>query len=78
MSKEAVGDLYNRVKDVYNQIKGTGNITPEQKNSLNDLNYAMQYKANDIKSGTYKTASEEISDVMDASKGILNYMRKGL
>ncbi|MBL7050983.1 hypothetical protein ISS04_02345 [Candidatus Woesearchaeota archaeon] len=77
LSKEAVGDLYNRVKDVYNQVKESGNITSEQQDQLNDINYAMQYKSNDIKSGTYKTASEEISDVMDASKGILNYIRGG-
>ena len=75
LSKEAVGDLYNRVKDVYNQVKESGNITSEQQNRLDDINYAMQYKSNDIKSGTYKTASDEISDVMDASKKILNYFR---
>ncbi len=75
LSKEAVGNLYDRVKDVYNQIKETGEITGDQQNQLNDINYAMQYKSKDIQSGVYKTAGDEINDIMTASKGILNYMR---
>ena len=76
LSQEPAEELYQRVKSMYQQIK-EGNIGSPEMNKLNDLSYAFDYKKNDIASGHYKMASEEIDDMMSASRSLINYMRQG-
>lgn len=75
LSKEPVSELYNKVKDIYQTIKQTGEMTSEQQNAVNDFNYAVQYKAEDINKGAYETPGEAVSNIISASKQIINYMR---
>ena len=76
LSQEPAEELYQRVKSMYQQVK-EGNIGSPEMNKLNDLSYAFDYKKDDIASGNYQMASEEIEEMMSASKSLINYMRHG-
>jgi len=77
LSKEPVSELYDKVKDIYQTVKQTGQMTSEQQNAVNDFNYAVQYKSEDIHKGAYEIKSEAVSNIISASKQIINYMRQG-
>ena len=74
LSQEPAEELYQTVKSMYQQVK-EGNIGSSEMNKLNDLSYALDYKQKDMQSGNYKVASEQIEDIMSASKSLINYMR---
>jgi hypothetical protein len=76
LSQEPAQELYQRVKNMYEEVK-EGNIGYDKMSELDDLNYALDDKQRDMRSGTYKTSGEQIEDMMNASKSLVNYMRKG-
>jgi polyhydroxyalkanoate synthesis regulator phasin len=77
LSMEPITNLYDRLRDVYQQVVENGEMTNEQERQIRDLGYAMQHKSDAIDHGEYKTAGEQIEDIISASKSILNYMRRG-
>ena len=61
---------------MYQQVK-QGNMGYPERDDLNNLSYALDYKQKDMQSGNYKAASEQVEDIMSASKSLVNYMRHG-
>jgi len=78
LSMEPMTDLYDRLRDIRQDVVSTGEMNNEQERQLRDLSYAMQHKSDAIDHGDYKTSSEQIEDIMSASKSILNYIRRGV
>lgn len=78
LSMEPITDLYERLRNIRQDVVSTGEMNNEQERQLMDLSYAMQHKSDAIDHGEYKTSGEQIEDIMSASKSILNYIRKGV
>ncbi|MFC1728037.1 hypothetical protein ACFLZ7_01065 [Nanoarchaeota archaeon] len=68
-------DLYSMAKNLANEVQEKGYVSAEQQHRLNDLNHAQQYKKQDIQSGKYKTAGEDINDALNATKSLLDTVR---
>jgi hypothetical protein len=62
-SKSAVEDLYNNVKSLYDSIEN-GTVTPEMAQMAGSIQYALEQKYQDVKSGNY---SPEYNSSMQAS-----------
>ena len=77
LSMEPVSNLYDKVKEVYQEVRDSGEMSEGQKQQIENISYAMQTKTDAIDSGEYKTAGEQIEDILSASKSIINYMKRG-
>jgi len=77
LSMEPVSSLYDMVKGVYQEVRGRGEMSEEQRQQIENISYAMQTKTNAIDSGEYQTAGEKIEDILSASKSIIKYMKRG-
>ncbi len=71
-----VRDLYSLAKNLAQNVEERGYLSNIQQEMLNDLERVQQYKQNDINSGKYKVASEEILDVLSATKSLLNVLKE--
>ena len=77
LSMEPLSNLYDKVKEVYQEVRGSGEINEGQKQQLENLSYAMHNKEEAIDAGDYNTVGEQIEGLLSASKRILNYMKRG-
>jgi len=77
LSMEPLSNLYDQVKEVYQEVRGSGEINEGQKQQLENLSYAMHNKEEAINAGDYNTVGEQIEGLLSASKRILNYMKRG-
>ncbi|MBW2981986.1 hypothetical protein KY343_03845 [Candidatus Woesearchaeota archaeon] len=75
LSQKPVEDIYNRVKDIYQQVKATGEITPEQMNELNNVSYANRRKMEDIQSGRYTEVTQEAAREMVLTEKMKNWLQ---
>lgn len=77
LSMEPVSSLYDKVKEVYQEVQNSGEMSEDQRQQLENISYAMQTKTDAIDSGEYKTKGEQIEDILSASKSIIKYMKRG-
>ncbi len=64
LSQKPVENIYNKVKSIYQEVKATGEITPEQMNDLNNVGYANRRKMQDIRAGKYTEVTQEAAREM--------------
>jgi hypothetical protein len=74
---EPMQDLYERVKDIKHTVDDKGYMTQEQKDEIEYVSHAIQYKEKDIRSGEYKTTTDRLEDIMGSTKSIIQYLRSG-
>jgi len=75
LSQEPIGKIYEMVKNIYNNVRETGEITEEQRQQLYIINNALERKRNDIIEGKYKTTDEAIEGLVSVTKNIMKYIR---
>lgn len=51
--KEPVEELYNKIKNIYQDVQASGNITAEQASQVNNIEYALDKKKENIETGEY-------------------------
>jgi hypothetical protein len=76
LSQKPVEDIYNRVKDIYQQVKAAGEITPDQMNELNNISYANRRKLEDIEAGKYKEVTQETAREMVLTEKMKNWLQQ--
>ena len=64
LSQKPAEDLYDRIKGIYQQVKETGEMTPDQIGDLNNIDYAMRRKMQDIEAGKYTEITKETAREM--------------
>jgi hypothetical protein len=52
LSREPVEELYNQIKNIYQNAQQKG-VTPDQLSQINNIEYALDKKKQDIEDGTY-------------------------
>jgi len=75
LSQKPVEDIYNKVKNIYNQVKASGEITPEQMNELNNISYANRRKLEDIEAGKYTEVTQEAAREMVLTEKMKNWLQ---
>ncbi|MBN2367737.1 hypothetical protein JXC34_01865 [Candidatus Woesearchaeota archaeon] len=68
-------DLYNLAKNIAEDVQESGYLSMQNQGMLSDIERAQQYKKQDIDTGKYKTAGEEITDLLSATKNIVDDIR---
>ncbi|MBW2992816.1 hypothetical protein KY345_06390 [Candidatus Woesearchaeota archaeon] len=53
LSKEPAAELYNKIKNIYQDVQSSGMMTTEQANQINNIEYALDKKQQDIEKGEY-------------------------
>lgn len=69
-------DIYSMVKSLAEEVQEAGYLSMQKMHELSDLERVQQYKQKDIESGKYKVSSEEITDLLSATKNLLNTLRE--
>jgi len=76
LRKERTENVVQRVENIYNQIKETGEITREQINEAYAAESVARQRQEEIGRGTYgRTMSEKVSDQLGITVGITNWIR---
>jgi len=75
LSQKPVEDIYNKVKNIYQQVKASGEITPNQMNELNNISYANRRKLEDIEAGKYKEVTQEAAREMVLTEKMKNWLQ---
>ena len=63
LSQEPTQTIYSRIRSMYEQVMDAGHMSEEQREHFSQMDYALQQKAVDIKSGNYlpsKDASRQV------------------
>jgi hypothetical protein len=76
LSQKPVEDIYNKVKGIYQEVKASGEITPEQMNELNNVSYANRRKMQDIQSGRYTEVTQEAAREMVLTEKMKNWLQQ--
>jgi hypothetical protein len=76
LSEKPVEDIYNKVKGIYQDVKSTGEITPEQMNELNNIGYANRRKMKDIQSGRYTEVTQEAAREMVLTEKMRSWIQE--
>ncbi len=69
-----MANIYNRVRDIYNQAKETGYVSPDQMKQLTAAVYAIGEKQQDMQTGNYPSAGENVMKQI----GVVYEMKKKL
>lgn len=75
LSREPVDELYNKMKNIYQNIQASGAVSPEQVNQINNIEYAIDKKKEDIEKGEYNP-SEYIANRLVAVQQIGEDLKK--
>jgi hypothetical protein len=75
LSKEPVGELYNKMKNIYQNIQASGAVSPEHVNQINNIEYAIDKKKEDIEKGEYNP-SEYVANKLVAVQQIGEDLKK--
>ncbi len=75
LSQKPVEDIYNKVKNIYQEVKSTGEITPDQMNELNNIGYANRRKLEDIEAGKYTEVTQEAAKEMVLTEKMKNWLQ---
>ncbi|MBW2966813.1 hypothetical protein KY342_06950 [Candidatus Woesearchaeota archaeon] len=76
LSQKPVEDIYNKVKDIYQRVKASGEVTPEQMNELNNIGYANRRKLEDIEAGKYKEVTQETAREMVLTEKMRSWLQE--
>ena len=76
LSQKPVEDIYNKVKSIYQEVKSTGEITPEQMNELNNVGYANRRKMQDIQTGKYTEVTQETAREMVLTEKMRSWLQE--
>lgn len=75
LSKAPTEDIYGKVKDIYQSVQGKGYVSPQQRDELESISYALQRKEEDIHEGKYKGISSEVSNMLVITQDIAAKMK---
>jgi hypothetical protein len=67
--------IYNRVKEVYQQFKETGEVTAKQMGEVVAAAYATRQKRDDIEAGKYTEFSDAINKEMNVTYKMIKMMQ---
>lgn len=76
LSQKPVEELYNKVKNIYQQVKAAGEVTPEQMNELNNIEYANRRKMQDIQAGKYTEVTREAAREMILTEKMKSWLQE--
>lgn len=75
LSQEPVQELYNKIKNIYQNVQQTGAMNPDQANQINNIEYALDKKKEDIEAGEYNP-SEYIANKLVKTQQIGEELKK--
>jgi hypothetical protein len=75
LSRKPVDELYDRMKNIYQNIQASGAVSPEQVNQINNIEYAIDKKKEDIEKGEYNP-SEYVANRLVAVQQIGEDLKK--
>jgi len=58
LSQQPTTEIYQRMSDIYAEVKESGQFTDDNKKDINNLYKAMQYKMRDVQAGSYNPDKE--------------------
>ncbi len=76
-AQRAAGDLYNEMRNIYNEVRETGEITPEQLDRVRIIQYADIEKVEQMRRGDYSpTESQAVARRLVASQRIGDWLNR--
>jgi len=78
LSQKPVDELFNRAKEIYNQFKENGYLSPDKQNEFTNIEYANRRKLEDIEAGKYTEIGQQVAREMvliEKMKHALQYRR---
>ncbi len=75
LSEKPAVDLYDRMKNIYNDVKSSGYISNSQKQELQNINYANRRKLDAIHSGEYGNVSKETAREMVLTEKMRSWLQ---
>lgn len=64
MARRPADELYNRMRDIYQQFQESGALTPEQMREVGDIQYAQIRKMDDIRQGGYLPSEQAVREMV--------------
>lgn len=75
LSKEPTKQLYSEIKSMYQEIQDKGYTNPEERQKIENIQYAMNKKREDIETGSYNP-SQYISQALNKSQELADKIKK--
>jgi len=75
LSQRPAEELHERVRNIYNSVKTTGEITPRQQEELHNIEYAERRKMQDIEAGKYKEVTRQAAQDMVITERMKNWLQ---
>lgn len=72
--KEPAEQLYNEIKNLYEGIENKGYVNPNEQQKIENIQYAMDKKVEDIESGAYN-ASNYVANTLDKTQEMAHKMK---
>ena len=76
LSQKPAEELYNKIKSIYQEVKASGEITPNQMNDLNTIEYANRRKMHDIQAGKYTEVTQETAREMILTEKMKSWLQE--
>jgi len=74
LSKEPTKQLYNEIRNLYQEIQDKGYVNPDERQKIENMQYAMNKKKEDIEAGAYN-ASQHISQTLNKSQELADKIK---
>jgi hypothetical protein len=74
LSKEPTKQLYSEIKNLYQEIQDKGYVNPDERQKIENMQYAMNKKKEDIEAGAYN-ASQYISQTLNKSQELADKIK---
>lgn len=75
LSREPIGELTSRARNIYEAAQERGYVGPEQMEDVSNISYAMKMKQADVRRGEYAPEADKFEEEISAFGGIIKALK---